>query len=177
MRQRVSDPVRCATNFKAPSPTPAVVPELRQVPARSRAPESERANRWRWHGKIHALRAWLIGAVLLSGLAVLPRTLPAHVAPTGPEPSGGVETDRLGEVRDRLERRRALQRNLRARVDVLEEEIGALGAQGERTAAVLQSEREQERALEQGLDRLMPGLVARVAEADERRAQAARALA
>jgi predicted RNase H-like nuclease (RuvC/YqgF family) len=115
--------------------------------------------------------------VLLSGLAVLPGSLPAQVAPTGLGPSGRVEMDRLSEVRDRLERRRVLQRNLRARVDMLEGEIEALAAQGERTAAVLQSEREQARALEQRLDRLVPRLLARVAEADERRAQAARALA
>jgi murein hydrolase activator len=115
--------------------------------------------------------------VLLSGLAVLPCTLLAHVAPTEPAPSARVEMDPLGEVRDRLERQRALQRNLRARVDALEGEIEALGAQGERTTAVLQSEREQARALEQRLDRVVPRLLARVAEADERRAQAARALA
>jgi hypothetical protein len=45
------------------------------------------------------------------------------------------------------------------------------------TAAVLESEREQARALEQRLDRLVPRLLARVAEADEQRTQAARALA
>ena len=115
--------------------------------------------------------------MLLSGLAVLPRTLPAHVALTEPAPSGRVETDRLGEVRDRLERQRALQRNLRARVDALATEIEALGAQGERTAAVLQSEREQARALEQRLDRLVPRLLARMAEVERRRAQTARVLA
>ena len=123
------------------------------------------------------MRAGLIGAVLLSALAVVPRTLPAHVAPTEPAPSGLIEVDELGEVRERLERRRALQRSLRARVDALATEIEALGAQGERTAAVLQSEREQARALEQRLDRLVPRLLAREAEVDERRVQAARVLA
>ena len=85
--------------------------------------------------------------------------------------------DPLGEVRDRLERRRALQRDLQAQVDELATEIEALRAQGERTAAVLQSEREQARALEQRLDRLVPRLLARMADLEERRAQAARVLA
>ena len=43
--------------------------------------------------------------------------------------------------------------------------------------ALLQSEREQARVLEQRLDQLVPRLLARMAEADERRAQAARVLA
>jgi murein hydrolase activator len=173
----VSEPARCECDFEVPSHIPAVAPEPQPAPDRSLAPAYERANRWRWHGKIHALRAWLIGAVLLSGLAALPRPLPAHVVPTGPAPSGRLEMDPLGEVRDQLERQRALERNLRARMGVLAREIEALGAQGERTAAVLESEREQARALEHRLDRLLPRLLARVAEADERRAQAARALA
>jgi murein hydrolase activator len=115
--------------------------------------------------------------VLLSGLVVLPRPLPAHVALTAPAPSGRIETDRLAEVLDRLERQRALQRELRARMDALATEIEALGAQGKRTAAVLQSERAQAQALEQRLDRLGPHLLARMAEVDGRRAQTARVLA
>jgi murein DD-endopeptidase MepM/ murein hydrolase activator NlpD len=99
------------------------------------------------------------------------------VALSEPTPSGRVEMDRLGEGGDRLERQRALQRNLRARADALATEIEALRAQDERTGAVLQSEREQARALEQRLDRLVPRLLARVAELDERRAQAAQLLA
>ena len=119
----------------------------------------------------------LVGAALLGGLAVMPRTLPAHVAQTEPVPSGRVETDRVGEVRDRLDRQRSLQRNLRARADALATENEALRAQDERTAAVLQSERERARVLEQRLDRLVPRLLARMAEADRRRVQAARFLA
>ena len=123
------------------------------------------------------MRAMLVGAALLGGLAVMPRTLPAHVAQTEPVPSGRVETDRVGEVRDRLDRQRALQRNLRARAGALAAENEALRAQDERTAAVLQSERERARVLEQRLDRLVPRLLARMAEADRRRVQAARFLA
>ncbi len=115
--------------------------------------------------------------MLLGGLGVSPRTLPAHVAPTDPAPGGRVETDRFGEIRDRLERRRAVRQNLQVRVNELGAELDALGAQDERTAAALQSERERARALEQRLDRLVPRLLARMAEADQRRVQAARLLA
>ena len=116
----------------APNHTPAVAPGQRQAPASGLASGPERCIRWQGHGKVNALRAGLIGAVLLSALAVVPRTLPAHVAPTEPAPSGRVEMDPLGEVRDRLERRGALQRNLRAQVDALATEIEALRAQDER---------------------------------------------
>jgi septal ring factor EnvC (AmiA/AmiB activator) len=141
------------------------------------APQSDRCGGRHDLGKPHPLRAGVIGAVLLSGLAVLPRTLPAHVALTEPAPSGRVEVDRPGEGHDRLERQRALQRTLRTRVATLAAETEALRAQDERTATVLRSQRAQARALEQQLDRLTPRLLARVAELDERRGQAAQVLA
>jgi septal ring factor EnvC (AmiA/AmiB activator) len=122
------------------------------------------------------LRAGLIrAAVILIGLAVLPGALSARAAPSERPPGDRLEV-RLAEVRERLERRRALQRNLQVQVDALAAEIEALRAQREKASAVLQAERQQARVLEQRLDRLVPRLLARMAEADEGRAQAAGAL-
>jgi murein hydrolase activator len=123
------------------------------------------------------VRAGLIGAAILIGLAVLPAALSAPAARSELSPSDDLETRRLAEVRERLERRRALQRNLQIQVDALAAEIEALRAQREKTSAVLESERLQARMLEQRLDMLVPRLLARMAEVDERRAQAAGALA
>jgi septal ring factor EnvC (AmiA/AmiB activator) len=110
-------------------------------------------------------------------MTLSPGALSVHAAPSGPPPGERLEMGRLAEVRDRLERRRALRRNLQAKVDALTAEIQALRAQREKTSAVLQSERQQARVLEQRLDRIVPRLLARLADIDERRAQAAAALA
>ena len=110
------------------------------------------------------------------GAAVLAATLSAATA-AAEVPSGDRLEVRLAEVRERLEGRRALLRSLQARVDALAAEIEALGGQSDKAAAVLRSEREQARALEQQLDRLVPRLLARMAEVNERRARAAGALA
>jgi murein hydrolase activator len=123
------------------------------------------------------LRARLIGAAILVGVAVWAGALSVHAAPSEPSPGDRPEMRRLAEVRERLERRRALQRNLEAKVDAWAAEIEAMRGQREKTSAVLQSERQQARALEQQLDRLVPRLLARLADIDERRAQAAAALA
>ena len=116
-------------------------------------------------------------AVILIGVAVLPGVLSAPAAPSELPPHDRLEMRRLAEVRERLERRRALQRHLQVQVDALTAEIEALRVQRDKTSAVLQSEREQARVLEQRLDRLVPRLLARMAEVDQRRAQAAGALA
>jgi septal ring factor EnvC (AmiA/AmiB activator) len=123
------------------------------------------------------LPALLIGAGVLIGVTAAPGALRAYVAPPEPGASERLEPDRLGEVRGQLERRRALQRQLQARADALAAEIAALEAQGEQTAAALQSERQQVRVLEQRLDHLVPRLLARLAEMDARRTQTARVLA
>jgi murein DD-endopeptidase MepM/ murein hydrolase activator NlpD len=123
------------------------------------------------------LRARLIGAAILLGVAVWPGALSVHAAPSEPPPGDRFEMRRLAEVRERLEHRRALQRNLQAKVDAWTAEIEAMRAQREKTSAVLQSKCQQARMLEQQLDRLVPRLLARQADIDERRAQAAAALA
>ena len=123
------------------------------------------------------MRARLIGAAILLGVAVWPNALSVHAAPSEPPPGDRFEMRRLAEVRERLEHRRALQRNLQAKVDAWTAEIEAMRAQREKTSAVLQSKCQQARMLEQQLDRLVPRLLARLADIDERRAQAAAALA
>jgi len=116
-------------------------------------------------------------AVILVGVAVLAGVLAAPAMPSEPPPGDRLEMRRLAEVRERLERRRALQRQLQVQVDALAAEIETLGVQRDKAAAVLQAEREQAHVLEQRLDRLVPRLLARMAEVDQRRAQAAGVLA
>jgi septal ring factor EnvC (AmiA/AmiB activator) len=84
---------------------------------------------------------------------------------------------RLAEVRDRLEHRRALQRSLQGQVDGLARKIDDLQVRLERTSTMLQSERQEALLLERRLDQLVPRFLARMAEAREHRARAARALA
>lgn len=124
-----------------------------------------------------ALHAGLIGAAVLVGLAALPGASSAGLAPAEQASSDGLEVRRLAEVRERLERRRALQRSLQAQIDGLAATIEDLRARHEKTSDALGSEREKASELEQRLDRLVPRFLARVAEVRERRAQAARALA
>jgi septal ring factor EnvC (AmiA/AmiB activator) len=95
-----------------------------------------------------------------------------------PELSGNhFEVRRLAEVRERLERRRALQRSLQGQVDGLARKIDDLRVRLESTSTMLQSERQEALALERRLDQLVPRFLARMAEAREHRARAARALA
>ena len=84
---------------------------------------------------------------------------------------------RLAEVRQGLERRRQLQRSLQGQVDELARKIDDLRVQLESTSTLLQSERQEALALERRLDQLVPRFLARMAEAREHRARAARALA
>jgi len=116
-------------------------------------------------------------AIILAGAAVLTGVPSAPLAPSELPPGDRLETARLAEVRERLERRRAVQRHLQVQLDTLTAEIEALRVQRDRTAAVLQVEREQARVLEQRLDRLVPRLLGRMAEVDQRRAQATGVLA
>ena len=116
-------------------------------------------------------------AAILVALAVLSATLSARLVLAGPASGERIQLHHLDEVRERLERRRALQRSLQIRVDALAAEIEALRARGELTTAELEATREQARVLEQRLDQLVPRFLARLAELDERRAQAAQVLA
>ena len=123
------------------------------------------------------MRARVIWVVTLVALAVLPGALSARAAPSEQSASDRIEVRRLAEVHERLERRRALQEALRGQMEALTAELETLAAQRATTWAVLQAQRQQARALEQRLDRLVPRLLARTAEVDQRRAQAAGMLA
>jgi septal ring factor EnvC (AmiA/AmiB activator) len=121
------------------------------------------------------LRAGFIGACVLVALAGLPGKS-AGLAP--PEQSAdGFEVRRLAELRERLERRRELERGLQGQTDELARKIDDLRSRLERTSTTLRSERQEALVLERQLDQLVPRFLARVAEAREQRARAARTLA
>jgi murein hydrolase activator len=118
----------------------------------------------------------MTGAVLF-GLAAPPTAPAAWSPPPGEVGIGGIERQRLQEVRGRLERRQALQATLRARVRALTTEVEGLRAQRATTAAALASLGRRARLLEQRLDHLVPRLLAREAEVRQQRARIAHALA
>ena len=80
-------------------------------------------------------------------------------------------------LRERLERRRELERSLQGQTDELARKIDDLRSRLEQTSTTLQSERQEALVLERQLDQLVPRFLARVAEAREHRARAARTLA
>jgi murein hydrolase activator len=122
-----------------------------------------------------ALRAGLIGACVLGAVAGLPGKS-AGLAP--PEQSGhALNVRRLAELHEQLERRRELERSLQGQVGELARKIDDLRGRLERTSTILRSERQEALALERQLDQLVPRFLARVAEAREHRARAARTLA
>jgi septal ring factor EnvC (AmiA/AmiB activator) len=139
-----------------------------------------------WHGRVRrarlhgwyaagTLRFALIGAFVLSALAGLPE---ASAGLVPPEHSGDqLAVRRLAEVRELLERQRALQRSLQGQVDKLAGKIDQLRLRLATTSTTLQSERQEALVLERRLDQLVPRFLARMAEARAHRAQAARALA
>jgi hypothetical protein len=90
---------------------------------------------------------------------------------------GGIERQRLQEVRGRLERWQALQAELNARVRALAAEVEGLRARRATAAATLASQRQRARVLEQRLDHLVPRLLAREADVRKQRARTAQALA
>ena len=118
----------------------------RQAAARRTATELERGSESR-RGK-WASRAGLIRAALLIAVAVLPGG-PSYAAPSEPARREILEARRVAEVRERLERRRALQRNLQVQLETLAAQIEALRARQEQTSAAVLSERQQARGLEQ----------------------------
>lgn len=137
--------------------------------------QHRRARRHGWYAAGGALRCALIGAFLLSALDGLPGAS-AGLLPPG-QSSDQFAARRLAEVRERLERQRALQRSLQGQVDDLARTIDDLRLRLESTSATLQSDRQEALVLERRLDQLVPRFLARMAEARAHRAHAARALA
>jgi murein hydrolase activator len=135
----------------------------------------DRCNRPHGSRSGQALRAGLIGACVLVALAGLPGKS-AGLAP--PEQSGdAIGVRRLAELREQLERRRELERSLQGQLDELARTIDDLRSRLERTSSKLRSERQEALVLERQLDQLVPRFFARLAEAREHRARAARTLA
>ena len=86
------------------------------------------------------------------------------------------ELDALGAARERIARHEALRSELRRRLAQMSGEIGLLGRQAERARAESALQGHALQAAERALDRAAPRLMARLRAAEQRRAQAARAL-
>jgi murein DD-endopeptidase MepM/ murein hydrolase activator NlpD len=127
----------------------------------------------------HQGRCGLLCAAFAVAAAAGPGSVWAALSPSEKGPSFGLEVElsRLDEIRERLVRRRALQRALDQRVESLAAEIDALQARREHNWATLRSERDEAQALALRLDHLVPRVLARQAAVQKRRAQAARLLA
>ncbi len=125
------------------------------------------------------LRSGLVGGVLVLAVAVVPESLLATLAPSDDGVSYGLDAElsRLGEVREQLVRRRALQLALDQQADNLARAIDSLQARREQTWTTLRRERDEAQTLERQLDRLVPRVLARRAAVLERRENAARLLA
>jgi murein DD-endopeptidase MepM/ murein hydrolase activator NlpD len=83
----------------------------------------------------------------------------------------------LQVVQERLQRSQALQGTLRDRIRATTAKVEAVRERHEQVSVGLRSQGQQASALERRLDQLVPRLLARAAEARERRARTAQALA
>jgi murein hydrolase activator len=127
----------------------------------------------------HKARRSLLCAAVVVAVAAAPEPL---LAISGPSEKGAslsleAELSRLDEIRERLVRRRALQRGLEQRAASLAAEVDALQARREHAWAVLGSERGEAQALARRLDYLVPRVLARHAAVQKRRERASRMLA
>jgi murein hydrolase activator len=128
-----------------------------------------------------AARRWraVALAVLLAGLFGLARPAPAGLWSGDTVAAYGLaaELEQLHAIRERIVRREALRQALRRMVTDLNRAIGDLGRRGEQALVELASGADAVRAQERALDRVVPRLVARLQTVEQRRGQAARALA
>lgn len=123
------------------------------------------------------LRGWLALLALVAALVLRPGVALAgfwsdDAAAYGLEG----ELDELGAARERIARHEALRAELRRRLVQMSGEIGILGRHGERARAETALRGHALQVAERALDRAAPRLVARLRAAEQRRAQAARAL-
>lgn len=125
------------------------------------------------------LRGGLLSGALVLAVAAVPESLLATLAPSEDAVSYGLDAElaQLGEVREQLVRRRALQRALEQQAESLAREIDSLQTRREQTWATLRRERTEAQTLERQLDQLVPRVLARGAAVQERREHAARLLA
>lgn len=121
----------------------------------------------------------IAAAVIAAALLGVPGSLLATLAPGQDVPATAAanEHERLASIRERIERRRALEHGLRQRKAGLEAEVAMLVEEGEQRRDALATAGHEVQQLERELDRLVPRLLARSHEIVARRRQAARALA
>jgi septal ring factor EnvC (AmiA/AmiB activator) len=126
---------------------------------------------WRWRVVVVAL--------LAATLACLPHASQAGLWSADTVAAYGLEAE-LGELRatrERMARRAALRHDLRRTVGALSREIVSLRRRGEQARAEVAEQDDALRAQELALDRVVPRLAARLRGMEQRRGQAARALA
>ncbi len=87
------------------------------------------------------------------------------------------ELEELRATRERIVHRQALRRSLLRRVRALSGEIGAARRRADQAGAEIADQQDALRAQERALDRVVPRLIARLRATEQRRGQAARALA
>lgn len=128
-----------------------------------------------------AARPWRVAAVVLFAvlLACLPRESRAGLWSADAASAHGFETElrQLRATRERMARREALRRDLQRTVRELSHEIEALRRRGAQASAEIARQDHALRAHELALDRVVPRLLARLRGIEQRRTQAARALA
>jgi murein DD-endopeptidase MepM/ murein hydrolase activator NlpD len=130
---------------------------------------------------VGACRRWRVVAVALlaATLACLPRASQAGLWSADTVAAYGLEAElgQLRATRERMARRDALRRDLRRTVEELSREIVTSRRRGEQARAEFAGQGDALRAQELALDRVVPRLVARLRTIEQRRGQAARALA
>jgi murein hydrolase activator len=127
------------------------------------------------------LRRWRAIAllVMLGVLVGLPRAPQAGLWSADSVAAYGLDAElgQLTAARERLERRAALRDALVARVRVLSGEIGTMRRRAGQARARIAAQQDALRTQERELDRIVPRLMARIDAIEQRRGQAARALA
>jgi murein DD-endopeptidase MepM/ murein hydrolase activator NlpD len=117
--------------------------------------------------------------MLLGALLGLPRAPQAGLWSADSVAAYGLDAQlgQLTATRERIERRSALRQALSGRARALSGEIGILSRRAEQARVRITEQRDAVRAQEQDLDRIVPRLMVRIAAIEQRRGQAARALA
>jgi murein hydrolase activator len=157
-----------------------VAPQALQVsrPARSCPVQAPAARPSRGSGARPACRALPL-LLLVTVVACWPRAAPAGLWSAEALAAYGLEAEfqELRATRERIARDRALRRDLWRTAAELEREILTVRRRGERAQAELAAQGDAIRRQERALDRIVPRLVARQRALEQRRGQAARALA
>ena len=131
--------------------------------------------------RLGAAWPWRVAAIALlaATLACLPRASQAGLWSADTVAAYGLEAElgQLRATRERMARRDALRRDLQRTVGELSREIVTLRLRGRQAGAEIASRGDALRAHELAIDRVVPRLVARLRTIEQRRGQAAGALA